>query len=620
MKASSLALLVVPTLLLAACATNPVPDVRRNPHPPLRDANAPVLEWYSQSGMDFGKGYDPAGGELKGTCVKGTISSTTVGNPSASYSLDIVTTTEELSKSLGVSAEASLDVGLYAASAKADYAQSSATNSYAVYVIARSDISGPEVTQQDVALLNAQESPNGFDYQSAYLNNYLQFYNACGDHYLASATTGATYRGVIRVESTSSDEQQSIKTELSGRYDAVSGSASVSRAVQEIATRYNVSVQEFYTGVIPSSFASDVPSLISNATNFPQLFQSQCQGSTVSGGALNCLQSATFQPYSTLVIGSPPLAQLQQVQQAIQNANTLTQYGVAYLVDYNNATFAQANPWLFINGQAALSSLATQASQNLNKVKDALNACSQNLAFCVSPSSLGLPDPSTVAGPSWINVGTATSCRDYQLKFWAASATSSSPNHPLNDGNYPIYVGGQTSRSARIWCTGMGTTAPTEYVSLVSLPNSPATNYSIFRDSQGNTMTTTYLKIRLNPATLALDLGDSTFANTSGSAVGSPDANNVPYAFASNCDVNATDNLLPTGKVDLTGTDFALPLSAFYTAGGGVATYLDLTTTRQQVTLQTGRAPSPSLCSQASANVDPEDFYPQLTLQLSGTN
>lgn len=144
------------------------------------------------------------------------------------------------------------------------------------------------------------------------------------------------------------------------------------------------------------------------------------------------------------------------------------------------------------------------------------------------------------------------------------------------DGEYVLYLGGETSRPWRAWCRDMVGT-PTEYLTFATTGG--GANYSQctgggFRP--GMNVRTTYQRVRIDPNTLFVHIGDQTFATSTGrlEAGTAPTVTSMPYAVAMDC----LDGRMRTGvaNVDLRGTPFAVAADAFVTTGnsaGGAATY-----------------------------------------------
>ncbi|WP_139404900.1 hypothetical protein [Deinococcus radiopugnans] len=472
-------------------------------------ATSLAVDWYSPSGMYPGKGYSSVTGEIQGTCIRADLAPATIGPASADYRIDVASNSRELAQKLGVSSEASIGFGAFSASAKASYTRDQQANSSAVYIIARADIQGPSVNLINPRLMTAAEDPAGDDNAAAYRDDYLAFFSKCGDRYLDSAVTGATYRGVVRVETSSESEKTAVLAEVRARYGTAKGASSVERTVSELSSRYNVSVVEFYDGVLPDSFAKDPETLIANATEFPALFQKKCSGQLISSAQLSCLKVAVFQDYRKLTLTIPDTGAVTRARQAFDQ---MAEYGLEYQALLNDAMFARDNPHLFKDTAADLAAQAAEAGRRLTQARNSLEACSDNLRACLPAPDLTppLPDPVTLTRPSWISVGQATSCADYRLKFRASG--TSRPDHELPDGGYQLYVGTAAPHTARLWCRGMNTATPAEYLSLVG------SNVSVYRDPPLPGAPVPMLtqvrwnKVRIDPATLIVDQQDFTYA------------------------------------------------------------------------------------------------------------
>lgn len=148
----------VVSLALTACMQQAVPAPQ---YPHLGVAPPVVIDWYSPSGMTFGKGYSTMSGDVEGTCVKGTVAPQAIGTVSSNYDIEIVSNTQDLSKSLGVTTEAAVGFGLFSASAKSSYLQSQESNSQSVYVIVHSEIIGPAIVLSGAHIMKSDEDPGG---------------------------------------------------------------------------------------------------------------------------------------------------------------------------------------------------------------------------------------------------------------------------------------------------------------------------------------------------------------------------------------------------------------------------------------------------------------------------
>jgi len=132
---------------------------------------------------------------------------------------------------------------------------------------------------------------------------------------------------------------------------------------------------------------------------------------------------------------------------------------------------------------------------------------------------------------------------------------ASNPGAP--DGNYTIFHNNKNAEGFTVFCAGMGTGAPKEYLSLINTGG--AFNFAQFGGAPWvppTVVATHYTRIRLDPVTLLVDISDQTFATSTGSSccIGDKVITSVPYGTASDCVAEFSS----TGRanVDLTGTPF----------------------------------------------------------------
>ncbi len=148
-------------------------------------------------------------------------------------------------------------------------------------------------------------------------------------------------------------------------------------------------------------------------------------------------------------------------------------------------------------------------------------------------------------------------------------------NPAAPDGEYTLYVAGDGDRPWRAWCHRMSAT-PTEYLPLASTsPTANASQYTAGGYRPGTSVRTTYQRVRIDPVTLAVNIGDQTFATSRGRITITAGAiTSMPFSVAADC----VDGFVRSGvaNVDLRGTPFAVAPDAFVTLGnsaGGAATY-----------------------------------------------
>jgi len=143
-----------------------------------------------------------------------------------------------------------------------------------------------------------------------------------------------------------------------------------------------------------------------------------------------------------------------------------------------------------------------------------------------------------------------------------------------SDGVYTIYPNGNT-QVFDVYCNDMAGT-PSEYLELQNIggPYNYA-QYTAGGASPGTDVKTSYQMIRLDPATLMVDIGDQTFATTTGFLYHSSSTrgnyypvNSVSYGVAFDC--KSMGSKTGVGNIDLSGTPFAV-IDTFTICGWGQA-------------------------------------------------
>jgi len=159
----------------------------------------------------------------------------------------------------------------------------------------------------------------------------------------------------------------------------------------------------------------------------------------------------------------------------------------------------------------------------------------------------------------------ATLALDATAQLAPDCAAIASANPDAGDGNYIISSGGRTFR---VYCHDMAGN-PRDYLALVNTGGSY--NYSMHGDVGGPPVihvTTHYTRVRIDPGTLLVHIGDQTFSSSEGDdcCYGSTHVTSMPYATAGSCAGQTPDG---RANVDLTGTPFIV--DDVFTVGGWFA-------------------------------------------------
>lgn len=132
------------------------------------------------------------------------------------------------------------------------------------------------------------------------------------------------------------------------------------------------------------------------------------------------------------------------------------------------------------------------------------------------------------------------------------------------DGDYLLYNNGNLFT---VYCDNMSTNMPREYIDLVKTGYSANfSQYTAGGASPGTNVRTTFFKLRIDPDTLTVDIGDLTFARSTGSLLhsGSVPVKSMPYGVAMSCNKPLAPN--GVGNIDLRWTPFQV--NSPFVAGG----------------------------------------------------
>jgi hypothetical protein len=161
-----------------------------------------------------------------------------------------------------------------------------------------------------------------------------------------------------------------------------------------------------------------------------------------------------------------------------------------------------------------------------------------------------------------------------QLQYRAPATCAEIADAVVNawDGNYTLFVGHDPAKPWTAYCHNIAS-SPAEYLPLVNVSSSANFAQYTAGSWQGTSVRTRYTRVRIDPLTLNVDIGDQTFATSTGQlAHGSETVTSMPFGVAMSCNGSASG----VANIDVTGTPFAVATSEFVQGGfmaAGTSTY-----------------------------------------------
>lgn len=232
------------------------------------------------------------------------------------------------------------------------------------------------------------------------------------------------------------------------------------------------------------------------------------------------------------------------------------------------------------------------------------------IASLISGCTMGDNETPPVMTPAGSAVGSASGSAVPVANKPATCADVLAADASAVDGDYTLYIGGDASKPWQAYCWNMAG-SPAEYLPLVMVMGDH--NFSQYTSTPGNGWTdvrTSFLRVRIDPATLKIDIGDETFTSSTGLLYDNGiEVDTMPFGVAMSCSM--TPGL---ANIDLRGTSFALAsrFSPWGASPAGVAT-LDAA---EQVLDLTGSG----LCGWSATvdtPADPINFAHAWAIQLS---
>ena len=205
-----------------------------------------VVNIENSTGLEVGRGFDILTGNPRADCVDRSVveSHSDLGPSSVTFRASRVENSEQLDRSLNISASASASFGGFGANASASYGNTLSVSSFDLTYVVEVKVTSRGASIRDVALKDqfAKLIANG---QQASLD---RFRAVCGDGFVGEFTVGGELRSIIKVHTRSKAETEAVSASLGASFSMISGSASLSTTLKKIATTNQVDIWTFQKG------------------------------------------------------------------------------------------------------------------------------------------------------------------------------------------------------------------------------------------------------------------------------------------------------------------------------------------------------------------------------------
>ena len=177
---------------------------------------------------------------------------------------------------------------------------------------------------------------------------------------------------------------------------------------------------------------------------------------------------------------------------------------------------------------------------------------------------------STDTGTTSTDTGTAPSDTDIEYPVSCADIIKNNSLSP--DGEYKLYISSNPKKIWTAYCYDMAGT-PKEYLSLqYTGGDSNFSQYTAGGSSSGTDVRTNYTKIRIDPNSLKVDVGDQTFASSNNNSLihghsGGDIVTSMTYGTAMSCVDNTPDNDYGIANIDLRDTPFKMNKDNLHSGG-----------------------------------------------------
>ena len=335
------------------------------------------VDFESGTGMFFGRGYDVISADTKGDCVE--IKNFTYepndinhGIYSQHFDMQLIENIDDLAKSMGMSASASLSGVFGNGSASMQYLESQRINRYSIFVLVKEEI----ITY----MKNASNPIIKTGFLDKLNRNKSAFRDSCGDEYVTSMVYGGSYLGLIRFDTTDEESQKSLKISLSANIGSFSSAASFQNSLIQISKVKNLKITTFIKGGIATNEPTNVEEFLNQLIEFPkQVVQSSVP---IKAQTSNYATIENFPIQQNLVETS-----IQEEAMSYLGKKRLEMIRMRNDIQYIHENMDQFNG---VNW-AALQTTENQINENMNKIDRITRECFNDLNKCIYPNDLSVP-------------------------------------------------------------------------------------------------------------------------------------------------------------------------------------------------------------------------------------
>ncbi|WP_437476292.1 hypothetical protein WME75_26060 [Sorangium sp. So ce1014] len=363
-----------PGVLLAAVAASACASPPEGSTAGESSAGAAVAE-LDYNLAQLGKGYDAIQDQVKGECVEYRSADPIEGatGQKVIFSLDLVESSKEISRKLGVSAGASARFGLGSVDVKAQYVEEHQVSQNNIYAFVSVRILNPASAVKGARLSDSARSTLAV--------NPERFRERCGDKFIAATQNGGVFYGILEVETSNEQEKQSIAIAISGASLTFSASGSVNNDFRKAISNKQVHVwtyQEGGRGHASSPCAgADVQCLLKRAQDMP---------SSVADNPVTVRVS--LDEYKHLQLQDDLKTPIDTEQQQEVQAQIADAKNDAKDLLFQIRTVLNSPSGYMPFDANALSLAKNDLASNLNKLREAASICYRDYTKCAMPNDL----------------------------------------------------------------------------------------------------------------------------------------------------------------------------------------------------------------------------------------